>query len=92
MAEDRWSKDLDELLAEADELIRQINDDVVNNMAEEQRLKVEIHLQNLKKIQSELQGNVDGGKDANLGYAPTGANEAIHDITKAMGAVAKYLS
>lgn len=85
-------KDLDELLAEADALIQQINDDVVNNMAEEQRLKVEIHLQNLKKIQSELQGNAADGGDSNLDYAPTGMNEAIHDISKAMGELAKYLS
>ena len=47
------SRNIEQLLAEADELIQQINSDVINDMQEEHRLQFEIHAQNLKKIKSE---------------------------------------
>ena len=44
------SKNIEQLLAEADELIEQINSDVINDMHAEHRLQFEKHAQNLKKI------------------------------------------
>jgi phosphoenolpyruvate-protein kinase (PTS system EI component) len=49
------SKNIDQLLAEADELIRQINSDAIKDMEEEHRIQFEKHAQNLKKIKSEVQ-------------------------------------
>jgi vacuolar-type H+-ATPase subunit H len=48
------SKDTEHLLAEADELIRQINADALNEMEEEHRLQFEIHTQKLEAIKSEV--------------------------------------
>ena len=79
---------IDQLLAEADELIQQINSDAINDMQEEHRLQFEKHAQNLKKIKSEVQGKIE--KKTNSGAE--GMHEAILDIVKAMGDLKKYLS
>ena len=43
------SKNIEQLLAEADELIQQINSDAIKDMQEEHLLQFEKHAQNLKK-------------------------------------------
>ena len=79
---------IEQLLAEADELIQQINSDAINDMQEEHRLQFEKHAQNLKKIKSEVQGKIE--KKTNSGAE--GMHEAIQDIVKAMRDFKKYLS
>ena len=79
---------IEQLLAEADELIQQIHSDAINDMQEEHRLQFEKHAQNLKKIKSEVQGKIE--KKTNSGAE--GMHEAIQDIVKAMRDFPKYLS
>ena len=43
------SKNIEQMLAEADELIMQINSDAIEDMQEEHLLQFEKHAQNLKK-------------------------------------------
>ncbi|MGA8241933.1 MAG: hypothetical protein WB818_15280 [Desulfobacterales bacterium] len=78
------SKNIEELLAEADELIRQINSDVIKDMKEEHRLQFEKHAQDLKKIKSEVQGRIQKKEAAEIGSGAEGMHEAILDIVKAM--------
>ena len=78
------SKNIEELLAEADELIRQINSDVIKDMKEEHRLQFEKHAQNLKKIKSEVQGRIQKKEASDIGSGAEGMHEAILDIVKAM--------
>jgi len=82
------SINIEQLLAEADELVQQINSDVINDMQEEHRLQFEKHAQDLKKIKSEVQGKIE--KETNSGAE--GMHEAIQDIVKAMRDLKKYLS
>ena len=82
------SINIEQLLAEADELIQQFNSDVINDMQEEHRLQVEKHAQDLKKIKSEVHGKIE--KKTNSGAE--GMHEAIQDIVKAMRDLKKYLS
>jgi hypothetical protein len=82
------SRNIEQLLAEADELIQQINSDAINDMQEEHRLQFEKNAQNLKKIKSEVQGKIE--KKTNSGAE--GMHEAIQDIVKAMQDLIKYLS
>jgi predicted small metal-binding protein len=77
-------KNIDQLLAEADELIQQVNSDTINHMKEEHRLELEVHAQNLKKIKSEVQGRTDKKKASEIGSGAEGFHEAIDDIVKAM--------
>jgi len=74
------SKNIEQLLAEADELIQQINSDAIKDMQEEHLLQFEKHAQNLKKIKSEVQGKIE--KNTNSGAE--GMHEAIQDIVEAM--------
>ena len=82
------SKNIEQLLAEADELMQQINSDVIKDMKEEHRLQFEKHAQNLKKIKSEVQEKIEKKKDSGA----EGIHEAIQDIVKAMRDLTKYLS
>ena len=82
------SKNIDQLLAEADELIQQINSDVINDMHEEHRLQFEKLATNLKKIKSEVQGKIE--RKTNSGA--DGMHEAIQDIVMAMRDLTKYFS
>ena len=49
-------KSIDQLMAEADALIRQINADALKDMEESHRLEFEKHAQKFQKIQSGIQG------------------------------------
>jgi len=86
------SKNIDELLAEADELVQQINSDVIKYMKEEHRLQFEKHVQNLKKIKSEVQGKIGEKGTSEISSGAEGMHAAILDIVKAMGEFTKYLS
>jgi len=86
------SKDIDRLMAEADELIERIQSDLLNEMEEEHRLQFEIHAQKLENIKSEVQGRIDRKKAAKTGSGAEGMHEAILDIIKAMQGFTKSLS
>jgi len=78
------SKNIEQLLAEADALVKQINSDAVKDMKEEHRLQFEVHAHNLKKIKSEVQGRIDKKETSEIGSGAEGVHEAIDDIVKAM--------
>lgn len=78
------SKNIDQLLAEADDLIRQINTDTIKHMKEEHRLEFEAQAQNLKKIKSEVHGETGKQGPSEIGSGAEGVHEAINDIVKAM--------
>ena len=86
------SKNIDQLLAEADELIQQINSDAIKDMQEEHLLQFEKHAQNLKKIKSEVQDKIEKKGTSELSSSAEGMHEAIQDIVKAMQSLKKYLS
>ena len=80
MSKNLESKNIEQLLAEADELIRQINSDVLKDMKEEHRLQFEKHAQDLKKIKSEVQGRIQKKEASDIGSGAEGMHEAILDI------------
>jgi gas vesicle protein len=86
------SQNIEHLLAEADELIQQINSDAINDMQEEHRLQFEKHAQNLKKIKSEVQGKLEKKGTSEIGPSAEGMHEAIQDIVKAMRDLTEYFS
>jgi hypothetical protein len=81
-----------QLLAEADELIQQINSDVINDMEEEHRIQFEKHAQNLKKIKSEVQGKIEKKGTLEISSSADGMHEANQDVVKAMWDLTKNLS
>lgn len=92
MSEHVPSKSIEQLLAEADELIQKVNSDAVKNIQEEHRLQVEKHAQHLKKIKAAVQGKIEKKGTSKIDHGAEGMHEAIQEIAKAMGELAKYLT
>jgi len=78
------SKNIEQLIAEADELIRQINSDILKDLEEEHRMQFEKHAQNFKKIKSEVQSKIEEKGTSGISASADGMHEAIQDIVKAM--------
>ena len=85
-------EDIDQLLAEADDLLQQINPEILEYMEEEQRIQIEQQVQSLKKLKSEVQDKIGKGGTPEGGSYGEGMHEAIEDIVKAMKALASYFS
>ena len=77
-------KNIDQLLAEADELVKQIDSDAIIDMKAEHRLQFEKHAQNLKKIKSEVQGKIENKGTPEISSSAQGVHEAIDEIVKAL--------
>ena len=92
MSENLESRNIEQLLAEADELLKQINSDIIGEMEEEQRLRLEMHAQNLEKIKTEVHDKIEKKETPDAGYGTEGMHEAVLDIVKAMGDLTKFLS
>jgi hypothetical protein len=73
-------EDIDQLLAEADELIKQITSDAIRDMREEHRIQFEMHARNLKKLRAKAQEKAA----AENGPYSEGMHNAILDIVTAM--------
>jgi len=91
MAKNLEPKNIEQLLAEADELIRQINSDAIRDMEEEHRIQFEKHAQNLKKIKSEVQEKIEKKGTSEISSSADGMHEAIQDIVKSMKDLKNYL-
>jgi isoleucyl-tRNA synthetase len=92
MSENVSPKRIEQLLAEADELVQKINADALKDMQAEHLLQVEKHAQNLKKVKAKVQSNIEKEKTSGMGHSAEGMHEAFQEITKAVGQLKKYLS
>ena len=86
------SKDIEELLAEADELLQQIDPEILEYLEEEQRAQLEEHAQRLKKLKSEVHDKIEKQETPEGGAYSEGTHEAIQDIAKAIETMSSYLS
>jgi hypothetical protein len=77
-------KDLEQLLSEADELVKQINSDAIKDMEEEHRIQFEMHARSLKKLRSEVQEKMAREGAPEDGTYSEGMHQAILDIVRAM--------
>jgi hypothetical protein len=85
-------EDIEQILAEADALLKQTDPEVIEYMEEERRLQLEQHAQSLKKLKSEVHDKIEKeGSPESRSYGE-GMHEAIEDIVKAMKTMASYLS
>ena len=86
------TKNIRQLLDEADELIHRINSDTLEEMKEEHRLQFELYAQKLEKIKSEVQKSAATKETAKTDYGAEGFHEAILDIVEAMKGLTKFLA
>ena len=52
------NEDIEQILAEADDLLQQIDPEIIEYMEEEQRAQLEEQAQSLKKLKSEVQDKI----------------------------------
>jgi hypothetical protein len=85
-------EDIEQILAEADDLLQQIDPQIIEYLEEEQRAQIEQQAQSLKKLKSEVEDKI--GKEGPSKSRPysEGMHEAMDEIAKAMKALASYLS
>jgi len=85
-------EDIEQILAEADDLLQQIDPEVIEYMEEERRSQLEEQARSLKELKSEVQDKIGEEKPSQSTSYSRGVHEAIEDIVKAMKGLAKYLS
>ena len=73
-----------ELLAEAEELIRQIDSDALQYLQDDHRLAFEKHVEKLEKIKAAAQFKAKVQKETDISDSAEGMHAAIQDIVKAM--------
>ena len=88
MSQNIEEKDVEHLLAEADELMRQINAAALMDREEALSLQFETHAQNLDKMKSAVLRKKEKKKNSGA----EGMHAAILDIIKALGNLRKELS
>ena len=85
-------KNIDRLLAEADQLIEQVNSYAIRDMEEEHRIQFEAHAQSLKKLRAEIQEKIDQEGTPEGGAYGEGMHQAIDEIVTAMKNLGSYFS
>jgi len=85
-------KTLEELLAEADELIEKINSEFLEDLEKGHRLQFEKHAQRLQKIKSEVQAKTEEKGTIESFSTAEGMHQAVLDIVKAMKDLGGYFS
>ena len=91
MQTDLEHKKIAELLAEAEELIRQINSDALQYMKDDHRLLLEKHIEKLESIKTKVQVKSKGKKESDISDSAEGMHAAIEDIVKAMRELTHHL-
>lgn len=89
MTQDIETKDLDELLAEAAELLERINSEIDENIEDEKRAEFEKRTQALEQLTSEVHGKEGTADDLSRGE---GMHEAFEEIARAMKSLKEYFS
>jgi hypothetical protein len=86
------SKSIDELLAEADELVLKYNSEFVEDLEEGHRLQFEKHAQKLQEIKSVVQNKTEDKGTVESFSSAEGMHQAVLDIVKAMKDLTSYFS
>lgn len=87
------SKSVEQLLAEADELVQKINAEYLENLEEEHRLQFEKHAQRLRELKSAVRPKPEEkGIIESFSTTAEGMHEALIDIVKAMKELTGYLT
>jgi hypothetical protein len=85
-------EDIEQILAEAEDLLQQIDPEIIEYLKEEQRAQLEQKAQSLKKLKSEIQDKIGPEGASNSWPYGEGMHEAMDEIAKAMKALASYLA
>lgn len=85
-------EDIEQILAEADEFLLQIDPELMEYMDAEQRAQLEEQAQSLVQLKSEVRDKIGKEETSESTSYSEGVHEAMDDIVKAMKSLAIYLS
>lgn len=85
-------EDFEKILAEADELLENIDSEFMEYLAEEHRAQLEEQAENLKKLKAEVQEKLEKEGTLESRSYGEGMHEAIEDIVKAMKVMGAFLT
>ena len=77
-------EDIEQILAQADDLLQQFDPKIIAHLKEEQQAQLEEQAQILKKLKSEVHDKIGKEEPAKSKPYSEGMHEAIDDIVKAM--------
>ncbi len=86
------TKTLEQLMAEADELIQKINAEYLEDLEEEHRFQFETHTQRLQELKTEIQAKTEDKGTIESFSNADGMHEAMVDIVKAMKELTSFLT
>jgi hypothetical protein len=86
------SRSIEQLLAEADELVKKINSEFIEGLKEEHRLQFEKHTQRLQELKSKVQVKTEDKGIIESFSSADGIHAAILDIAKAIKDLTSYLT
>jgi predicted RecB family nuclease len=84
-------RDIEQILVQADDLLKKTDPQLIEHMEEERRLQLAEHAQKLAKLKAEVQGRMKEEATPESTSYGEGMHEAIEDIAKAMKNLASYL-
>jgi hypothetical protein len=85
-------RSIENILSEADELLKRLNSGLIQDMEETKRTQIEIHANKLKKRRLDVQQKTEKDKTSDHSSSGEGIHEAIDDIVTAMKALTSYLT
>ncbi len=85
-------EEIEQLLAEVDDLLDQINSEVLDYLEEDQRAELQEQAQSLRELRSGLQDKIGKEEPRHTTSYSEGMHEAIEDIVRAMKALGSYFS
>ena len=85
-------EDINKLLSEADELIKSIETEAVQDMQADRRIQFEKDAQELKRLRLEAQTRIEKEGRPDSAKFGDGMHEAFEDIVKAMKDLGDYLT
>ena len=86
------TKSIDELLAEADELVQKYNSEFLEELEEEHRLQFEKHAQRLQELKSEVQAKTEEKGTDRIFFHGRGNAPGRPGYCKAMKDLTSYFS
>ena len=84
MKQDMKSKDISQLLREADELIQKMEADAYGDLQETQQLEFAVHAQKIKEIKAMVETPVTDHSKQEMNTGADGMHRAIDEIVKSM--------
>ncbi len=85
-------EDIERIMAEADDLLKRTDPELLQDMEDERRIKLEQHAEKLQQLKADTHEKIGKEGAADKDTYSDGVHQAMDDIVKAMKSLAAYLA